>query len=243
MKHEIQKLLALVVILCLRRGCVCVPRSRRQSPAPAGASDELSVDQARLADRFDRFETVLARLAELSASTDPRRAKILREAIARSREEGSISVSRRSSPARKGAALRCDRPPDRVQKELDDLLTLLLKADRDRELDSQHKRIKAYLKEVGRLIRLEKGLQARTEGGDDTKRLAKDQQQVGDQTGELGKSISDTERRTPTGNPADSKSGSGPTRPTTKTAKPSEGKPADRSRRKASRARASRASQ
>ena len=69
-----------------------------------------------------------------------------------------------------------------------------MKADRDRELDSQHKRIKAYLKEVGRLIRLEKGLQARTEGGDDTKRLAEDQKQVGEQTGKLGKSISDTER-------------------------------------------------
>ena len=52
------------------------------------AGDELSVDQARLADRFDRLETVLARLAELTAGSDPRRAKVLREAIAKSREQG-----------------------------------------------------------------------------------------------------------------------------------------------------------
>ena len=68
-------------------------RIRRQSmrplpkpPHPA-ATDELSVEQARLADRFKRLEEVLGRLAELSASTDPRRAKLLREAIAQSREQ------------------------------------------------------------------------------------------------------------------------------------------------------------
>ncbi len=167
-----------------------------KSPTPSTEqSDELSIEQARLADRFQRLETVLTRLAELSASTDPRRAKLLREAIAKSRERGlderfetivSLLESERLSAASGRQA--------ELQKDLDELLALLLKADRDRELDSQHKRIKAYLKEVGRLIRLEKGLQARTEGGDDAQRLATDQKQVSDQTGDLGKAISDTER-------------------------------------------------
>ena len=162
------------------------------------AGDELSVDQARLADRFDRLETVLARLAELTAGSDPRRAKVLREAIAKSREQGIdqrfetivllLEDERLSAAAGRQTEL---------EQELDDLLALLLKANRDRELDSERKRIKAYIKEVGRLIRLEKGLKARTEGGDETKRLAQDQKQVGEQTGELGKSISDTAKQDP----------------------------------------------
>lgn len=168
------------------------------------AGDELSVDQARLADRFERLETVLARLAELSASTDPRRAKLLREAIAKSREQGLDqrfeSIVELLEDERLSAA--SGRQVE-LQQELDELLSLLLKADRDRELDSQRKRIKAYLKEVGRIIRLEKGLQARTEGGDDPERLAEDQKQVSDQTGELGKSISDNERSKPEESAAD----------------------------------------
>src|SRR5262249_39651940 len=58
------------------------PADKPKSPA-----DELSVDPARLADRFKRLEEAVGRLAELSASTDPRRAKLLREAIAQSREQ------------------------------------------------------------------------------------------------------------------------------------------------------------
>ena len=62
-------------------------RRRRPTAVTPAAGDELSVEQARLADRFKRLEEVIGRLAELSASTDPRRAKLLREAIAQSREQ------------------------------------------------------------------------------------------------------------------------------------------------------------
>jgi hypothetical protein len=139
---------------------------------------------------------VLGRLAELSAGTDPRRARLLREAIAKSREQDlnqrfETIVALLEDERLSAAAGR----QTELQQELDELLALLLKADRDRELDSQHRRIKKYLQEVGRLIRLQKGIKARTEGGDATDRLAKDQQQVADQTGQLGDTIGETERR------------------------------------------------
>src|SRR5437868_1027899 len=59
------------------------PADKAKSPA----ADQLSIEEARLADRFKRLEEVIGRLAELSAPTDPRRAKLLREAIAQSREQ------------------------------------------------------------------------------------------------------------------------------------------------------------
>jgi hypothetical protein len=215
-----------------------VAHNARAQDAPT-AGNELSVDQARLADRFERLETVLARLAELSASTDPRRAKLLREAIAKSRDQAleqrfETIVSLLEDERLSAAAGR----QTELQGELDELLALLLKADRDRELDSEHKRIKAYLKEVGRLIRLEKGLQARTEGGDEIKRLAEDQGKVADETGKLGKSIDDTEHRDAEGKSESSskpkdgakdgaKDGNKPSGEKPTEGKPGDGKPSD----------------
>jgi hypothetical protein len=161
-------------------------------PAPG---DDLSIEQARLADRFERLETVLGRLAELSASSDPKRAKLLREAIAKSREqdlphrfESIVSLLENER-----LAAAANKQTD-LQNELDGLLTLLLKADRDQQVDSERRRVKKYLQEVERLIRLQKDVKARTEGDDDAHRLAKDQQEIAGKTGKLGDAIGEAER-------------------------------------------------
>jgi hypothetical protein len=160
------------------------------------ATDELPVEQARLADRFKRLEEVLGRLAELSASTDPRRAKLLRDAIAQSREQDVNvrfeSIVKLLEDERLSAAATNQ---TELQTELDQLLTLLLKADRDKELSSQRDRVRKYLKEVARLIRMQKDVRARTEGGDDFKPLSKDQERVAADTGQLGGDISTTEAK------------------------------------------------
>ena len=83
--------------------------------------------------------------------SDPRRAKLLREAIAQSREEDVNirfeSIVKLLQDERLSAAATNQ---TELQKELDNLLSLLLKADRDNELNSQRDRVKQYLKEVGR---------------------------------------------------------------------------------------------
>jgi hypothetical protein len=158
------------------------------------AGDQLSVEQARLADRFKRLEEVLGRLAEFSASSDPRRAKLLRDAIAQSREQDINvrfeSVVKLLEDERLSAAATNQ---TELEQELDALLNLLLKADRDKELASERDRVKKYLKEVARLIRMQKGIRARTEAGDELPRLSKDQERVASDTGKLGGDISKTE--------------------------------------------------
>ncbi|MCC7476246.1 MAG: hypothetical protein IT425_12690 [Pirellulales bacterium] len=172
----------------------CAVAEEPPTAGPPAAADELSVEQARLADRYKRLEEVVGRLAELSASTDPRRAKLLREAIAQSREQ-DINVRFEAvvnllQDERLSAA---STNQTELQKELDSLLTLLLKADRENELSSQRDRVKKYLKEVSRLIREQKGVRARTEGGDELKQLGADQQRLSADTGKLGGSITETE--------------------------------------------------
>jgi hypothetical protein len=192
-----------IVVFAALLGAARIGRSQEppaavETPATdepaAAAADELSVEQARLADRFKRLEEVLGRLAEISASTDPRRARLLREAIAQSREEDINvrfeSIVKLLEDERLSAAATNQ---TELQKELDALLDLLLKADRDKELTSQRERVRKYLKEVARLIRLQKGIRARTQGGDELRTLGDDQKRVAGDTGKLGGEIADTE--------------------------------------------------
>jgi hypothetical protein len=201
-KHRLPAvwLVATLALLCLAAhawGADADPPADTPAKTPAdapAAGDDLSVEQAQLADRFQRLEVVVGRLAEVSAGTDPRRAKLLREAIAQSREQ-DIQVRFDSTvklleDERLSAAANNQ---TELKNELDSLLTLLLKADRDSQIESEARRIRKYLQEVGRLIRLQKGLQARTEGGDNFKPLSQDQQQVAEETGKLGRSIAETE--------------------------------------------------
>jgi hypothetical protein len=161
--------------------------------APA-AGDELAIAQARLADRYKRLEEILSQLAELSAASDPNRARILRQAIAQSREQDINvrfeAIVKLLEEERLAAATNNQ---VQLRNELDALLELLLKADRDKELASQRDRVREYLKELGRLIRMQKGIRARTEGGDHLPVLAEDQQRAADATGKLGGTIKENE--------------------------------------------------
>jgi hypothetical protein len=173
---------------------VAKPQAPSAAPPKAAAADDLSVEQARLAERFKRLEEVVGRLAELSASSDPRRAKLLREAIAQSREQDVNarfeSVVKLLQDERLSAAATNQ---VELQKQLDALLGLLLKADRDKELASQRERVHKYLKELDRLIRLQRGVRARTDGGDELNSLSEDQKRIAADTGKLNGDITKTD--------------------------------------------------
>ncbi len=167
-----------------------------QQPAPSEQlpAENLSQVEARLAERYERLELLAGRLAELSRSTQPRRAKLLRDLIASSRERDvtgqfkhvvtALDEQRYSTAIESEAALQAD---------LEKLLNLLLEEDRDRQLESQRKRISRYLQDLNRLLRLQRGVKARTEGGDDAPQLADDQGRVGGNTKKLADQIAQTE--------------------------------------------------
>ena len=186
-------LAALVLSVGIAHAQDSATNNRDSQAVPTG--DDLSIEQARLADRFEHLEIVLSQLAELSAATDPNRARLLREAVAQSREQDLNvrfeSIVKLLEEERLSAA---SRNQTELRDELDSLLKLLLKADRDKEPESERDRVRKYLKEVGRLIRMQKGVRARTAGGDDFHGLAGDQQRVADDTGKLGGTIQRNER-------------------------------------------------
>ena len=167
-----------------------------EAAVPADASREsLAEIEGRLADRFARLEISVERLAELSRSTQPRRATLLRQLIAQSRERDVTGQFQKVVAALEQESLSSALDGQAgLETELNKLLELLLQEDRDRQIDSERKRVGRYLQEVNRLIRLQRGVKARTDGGDEAKELADDQKEVGDKTKELGDEVEEAEK-------------------------------------------------
>jgi len=192
--------------------------------------NSLAESQQRLAEKYDRLELLVGRLAELSRATQPRRAKLLRELVAKSREQDVPGQFDKVI-----AALRKDRLATAVegqgelQTELQRLLDLLLQEDRDRQIEAERKRIAKYLADLKRLIRLQRGIKARTEGGDDQTQLTEDQQRTAQATGKLSDQIQQTEgsRKSSDGKQGDSQDDSKPNDGKPSDGKPSDGKPSD----------------
>ena len=156
--------------------------------------DELALKQGQLADKYARLEDLLFKLSALEQSTNPRRAALLQRAIQQSKDK--LTKSQLDTVSRLLQQNQLKRAVDgqtTVQADLKSLLDLLMSEDRSERLKSEQQRIKEYIKEVERLIRLERSLQGQTEGGGDTKKLAEDQNNIAGRTEELAKKIKETE--------------------------------------------------
>ncbi|QDS99428.1 hypothetical protein [Adhaeretor mobilis] len=184
-----------VLLLCCALGVVFAAAcsADAQDNAAAGERD-LAAKQQQLARRYERLELLAGRLAELSRGTQPQRAKLLREVVTRSRQDdlpGNFAkVVQLLEQERFSTALGSQ---EELHKQLKQLLDLMLQEDRDRQIESERKRIARYLKGVKKLIRQQRSIAARNEGGDSAEDLAEDQKQLSEQTGELGKEIAKSE--------------------------------------------------
>lgn len=168
--------------------------ARAQEPAAPAAGDKLDAVEARLAERYDRLEILAGRLAELSGATQPRRAELLRQLVAAGRQRNVPGQFDEIIAALgDGSYSTAVDGQTRLQADLEKLLDLLLQEDRDRQLDAERKRILRYLQDLNRLIRLERGVKARTDGGDDEAELSADQQRVSEDTQALEQKIQDDE--------------------------------------------------
>jgi hypothetical protein len=160
----------------------------------AKPQEELAATEKSLAEQFDRLELLAGRLAELSKATQPRRAELLQQLVAQSREKDVPGRFEKIV-----AALEKDNLSDAttgqtsLHADLQAMLELLLQEDRDRQLESERQRIAKYLADLNKIIRQQRGIRARTAGGDSEQQLGEDQQRAADDTSELGDKIGTTE--------------------------------------------------
>ena len=134
----------------------------------AEAGGGLAAEQAQVAERFRELERLLLRMAELTAPTDPRRAALLRQAVAQSKQRDIDHQFEELVALLKQERLALVvKNQGEVQQDLAKLLELLLSEDRTKRIESEKERIREYLKRVNKIIKEQKGIQGETDRGGD----------------------------------------------------------------------------
>jgi len=170
------------------------PKSDRPAPE-AAVADKLALEEQRIADKYKHLEDVLLRMAELGAATDPRRAALLKKAVAQSKDELiAVRLDRLVELLGKDQLSRALENQTEVDRDMHALLELLMSENRAKRVESEKARIREYLKRINGIIKQEKDIQGRTAGGDDPKRLSGEQGKVADKTGELAKDVRKNEQ-------------------------------------------------
>ncbi|HEY1603253.1 MAG TPA: hypothetical protein VGG64_26855 [Pirellulales bacterium] len=170
-----------------------------ESTAPdAGSAADLARQQGELSEKYKRFEEVLLRMAELTAPSDPKRAALLRKAVAESKHQliglqldklVELLTQDRLSVALSGQ--------NDVNKDLAELLELLMSEERDKGLKDERARVKEQIRRVTELINKERQLQGQTSGNGDLQDLARGQGKVAEDTAKLAEDMKPQEGNKP----------------------------------------------
>jgi len=187
----------------------CEPSAPAADEAPPAAEakqsvaadvKQLAIHQGAIADKYSKLEKLLEDMARIEAVNDPRRAALLMKALELSKESltgvklnkcvTSLEQFEAKSKAERESLLGLQRE---AHQDIKALLDMLLSENRSDRLKREQDRLREYIKEVERILRLQKSVQGRTEGGAEQSELAKDQGKVADRTGELAKQIRDNE--------------------------------------------------
>ncbi|HEX4128563.1 MAG TPA: hypothetical protein VHZ24_00885 [Pirellulales bacterium] len=163
--------------------------------APASetsAAGSLAQQEEQVVQRYRRFEEVLLRMAELTGASDPKRAALLRKAVAESKQ-------RQISPQleKLAALLSEDRlaaaftGQQEVDGDLAKLLELLLSEQRSDKLKEERERLKQQLRKIKELLNRQVQLQEQNLSGEDAKQLTQQQEKLAEETGRLAKEIGD----------------------------------------------------
>ena len=152
----------------------------------------LAAEQKRIAQKYDHFEQVLLRMAELTATTDPDRAALLRRVVAQSKER-LVGPQFRETAERlsEGKLSQAIESQEGLRKDLHALLVLLQSENRQKELEARREQLRRQLKKLNRLIGRQRQLRRQTEQTDRPEDLAKPQAKLADQTGRLSQSMSE----------------------------------------------------
>ncbi len=204
-RKRLLRMLVLAALTLLSRPCALLAQPKPNATpaaektakdAESGSTDKLSLEQQRIADKYKHLEDVLLRMAELNAATDPRRAALLKKAVAQSKDKLiAVQLDRLVEMLGKDQLSKALENQKDVDQDLRAILELLMSENRAKRIESEKARIREFLKRINGIIKQEKDIQGRTAGGDDPKRLAGEQQKVAGKTGELAKDVQKNEEQ------------------------------------------------
>lgn len=157
--------------------------------AAAAAPESLAEEQRRVAEKFKRFEQVIKLLAQFSDEADQDQAKLLRQVFAESQGrslDGKFDELVKVLQERQLARASGDQ--QEMTRQLEELLAMLLAAERGKELKSEQARVKEFIKQIKLMINKQMELEGRTADGD-PKEVAPDQEKLAGSAAELAKKM------------------------------------------------------
>lgn len=159
---------------------------KQEDDEPQSESEKLKADQNELFKKYKLLEEKLFTLHEFEKNNNPTRSKLLERAYIQSQEKLTTSQMRLIVNLLTKAKLKdAQSEQDEVLSNLNQLLELLQSEDRGKRVRDAIQRNQEYLKEVERILRIQKGIRGQTEGGVNAKRLANSQQKLAKRTKQL----------------------------------------------------------
>ena len=195
----------LVVVLCVVLGTLFPEALLSQDEtSPKNEVEQLRADQSKLANQYQLLEEKLFSLYQYERDNNPMRSKLLESAYVLSKEQMTTADLKQVVEWIKNAKYK-DAESGQLQVigELETLLKLLESEDRNKRVRDEIRRHQEYLKEVERLLRIQKSIRAQTEGKTESGRLANAESRAANRAARLARQISKNE-----GNGEGSKSGS-----------------------------------
>ncbi len=166
------------------------PTSSTEDSPELEPAERLALEQQQLAAKYQRFEEVLLRVAELAVSEDPERAALLRRTVAQSKEDMiGVQLDEIIDQLKSNRLANAIKNQESLQGDLAMLLDLLLSEDRNKKLDERKQQVKEWIKQVNKLIKQQRAVQGSTESGGATQRNAELQAKLAEQTGELSEEM------------------------------------------------------
>jgi len=160
--------------------------ARAAEPPAAADAEALARREADLRRQYLDLERSFLRLADLLATTDPRRAAVLRDAFDRARDaEMGDRLGAIVGLLEKGQLLKAGTSQEGAIEQFRQLLDLLEEGGQDRKLGDTKQELRRFLGRVTKLIARQRDIEGSTEAGADEERTASRQREAAEEAGGL----------------------------------------------------------
>ena len=187
--------------------------------------ETIKAEQQALAERYKQLESKLFSLHEFEKDSNPSRSKLLKKAFLQSQEKlTNLQLSRAVTLINDGKFKDAERMQGEALTNLTEMLKLLQAEDRSQQIRDDIDRYKEYVKEVDRLLRIQKGIRGQNEAGIDPDLLEQAEVSAAKRAEDLSKKIT-AENQAASGNEGSDDEPSGASAPSESA--PSEGEPSE----------------
>ena len=155
---------------------------------------QLEADQKRLSEQYRQLEEKLFSLHEFEKGKNLIRSKLLERAFVQSQEKMTADQMKLIVRLLARSNLKdAETEQALVLEQLNALLSLLQSEDRGKRVRDDIQRHQEYLKEVERILRIQKGIRGQAEGNADQNRLVNSEIKTADRTKKLATKILENE--------------------------------------------------